>query len=314
MPPATPDIDVVVVTWNGREMLDSCLAHLARQTVPHRVIVADNGSTDGTVEHVRAHHPGIDLVALPENVGFGRGNNAGVAHGSAPYVVLLNNDVDVEPEFLERVVAPLRADAGCGAVAALTLQPTGDVVDQVGITLDAGLQSHTRGRGERPDGLVPGPLAAPCAGAAAYRREAFEQVGGFAPELFLYSEDLDLGLRIHAAGWTFASVLETRAVHLGGGTTSHHSELTRLHSAFGRGFVLGRFSPPSRFALLRSLAVEVAVVLWGLLRHRTTAPLTGRLRGWRAARGAGAHYAVPPELIDESVSFGVVLRRLVSGE
>ncbi len=141
----------------------------------------------------------------------------------------------------------------------------------------------------------------------------FEQVGGFAPELFLYSEDLELGLRIHAAGWGFATAPAARGVHLGGGTTRHYSESTRAHSAFGRGFILGRFRPPSRLGYLQALLIETLVVLWGLVRHRSTSPLTGRIRGFRAARRSGVRIDVPAELIDPAITLPVALRRLAGG-
>lgn len=311
MAAAPPEIDVVVVTWQGRDLLRSCLQHLRAQTVPHRVIVADNASTDGTAELVAGEFPEVRLVQLPENLGFGAGNNRGVAAGSAPYVVLVNNDVDADPRFLEELVAPLRADAGVGAVAGLTTQPGNGLVDQIGVQLDRGLCAYSRGRGQDPDALRLGPLGAPCAGAAAYRRSAYEQVGGFDETLFAYSEDLDLGLRLHDAGWRFAEAPHARGVHLGGASTGSGSPFQRRLGAFGRGFTLGRYRPAGPRGLLHAFVVDLAVIVWGLLRHRTAVPLTARAAGLRAATGRRCR-PVAPELIDREVGLREALRRLAA--
>ncbi|MEH3053296.1 MAG: glycosyltransferase family 2 protein [Patulibacter minatonensis] len=310
--PPDVDIDVVVVNWNGRHLLTSCLAHLARQEAPHQVIVADNASHDGSVEMLRAEHPEVSVVALPENVGFGAGNNRGVASGDAPYVVLVNNDVDVAPGFLERIVQPLRDDPAVGAVAGLTTRPGTNVVDQFGVQLDAGLCAYARATGQDPDAMEPGPLAAPCGAAVAYRRTAYEQVGGFDETLFAYSEDLDLGLRLLAAGWTFADAPGARGVHLGGASTGAGSPMQRKLGAFGRGFVLGRYRRPSAAGQVHAAVVDLAVVVFALLRYRTVVPLTERVRGFRAARRT-PRQPVPAELIDRRITLRSALARLAGG-
>lgn len=306
------DIDVVIVTWQGRTLLGSCLDHLRRQTVPHKVIVADNASTDGTVDFLRAEYPEVRLVELSENLGFGAGNNRGVAAGTAPFVVLINNDVDVEPDFLELAVQPLRADKQVGAVAALTTRPGTGLVDQFGVQLDAGLCAYARGTGQDPDRLAVGPMAAPCGAAVAYRRTAYEQSGGFDEQLFAYSEDLDLGLRLLDAGWRFAEAPSARGVHLGGATAGVGSPWQRKLGSFGRGFILGRYRPAGLGGRLHGLVIDLTVVLFAVLRFRTLAPLTERWRGYRLAR-RGTRRGVPTAVIDRQVDLRQALRRLSSG-
>lgn len=306
------DIDVVIVTWQGRALLGSCLDHLRRQTVPHQVIVADNASTDGTAAFLREHYPEARLVELPVNVGFGAGNNRGVEAGSAPFVVLINNDVDVEPEFLEQAVAPLRADERIGAVAALTTRPGTGVVDQFGVQLDAGLCAYARGTGQDPDEMTVGPLAAPCGGAAAYRRVAYEQAGGFDEALFAYSEDLDLGLRLLDLGWAFGEAPGARGVHLGGATTGVGSPWQRKLGSFGRGFILGRYRLSGPRARVHALLIDLAVVVFAIVRFRSLVPLVERVRGYRVARRTPRR-AVPATVIDREVGTRRALRRLAGG-
>ena len=303
--------DVVVVTWNGRDVLASCLEHLAAQTESHRAIVVDNASHDGTAQLVRERFPHVAYVELPENRGFGAAVNAGVATGDGEAVVLVNNDVDADPGFLAALLAPLRADARVGMVAGLTLMPGRDRIDGFGIELDAGLSAYNRLRGSAPDAVATaGVLAAPSGGAAAYRRSAFEQAGGFDEMLIAYGEDVDLGLRMRAAGWLAASAPDARGIHLGGATIGVDSPRQRWLAGFARGFLLRRWSVlRSPRSALRALAVDALVVGWGLARHRTLAPLRARVAGWRAA-GRAARRALPPEAVDPSIGVLESVRRL----
>ena len=157
--------DVVIPSWNGRDMLARCLDALVRE--PCSAIVVDNASTDGTADLVRSRFPDAVLVELDSNVGFGRAVNAGAAAGDGDAIVLVNNDVVVEPGFVAAITAPL-GEAAVGMVAGLTTIPGTGEIDGFGIELDRGLAAYNRGRG----GAAPGLLAMPSGGAAAYRRSA----------------------------------------------------------------------------------------------------------------------------------------------
>jgi hypothetical protein len=180
-------------------------------------------------------------------------------------------------------------------------------VDGFGIELDATLAAYNRGRYGPP-----GRLAMPSGGLAAYRRSAFEQVGGFAPELFAYGEDVDLGLKLRAAGWTAAEVADARAVHLGGASVGHGSPGQRRLAGFARGFLLRRWGVLRSRAGVRALLFETLVVAWGLARHRTLVPLTARLAGWRAA-GRGSR-RVPAGVAEPGIGLVEALRRLARPE
>jgi N-acetylglucosaminyl-diphospho-decaprenol L-rhamnosyltransferase len=299
--------DVVVVTFNGREVLASCLERLRAQTHPHALIVVDNGSSDGSSELVRERFPEATLVALPENRGFGRGVAAGVAAGRGEAIVLLNDDVEVEPRFVEAIVAPLETDPGVGMVAGLTTIPGTDLVDGFGIELDVTLAAYNRLR-RRPLGETPGVLAMPSGGAAAYRRTAFEAAGGFDDALFAYGEDVDLGLRLRAAGWRTAAAPGARGVHLGGATAGVDSPAQRRLAGFARGFLLRRYGVLRSTAAPRALLVDSLVVAWGLVRFRTAIPLRARLAGWRAA--GATRMRADPSGIDRSITLREALRRL----
>src|SRR5919197_2754076 len=139
-----PPIDVVVPVHNRWELTKSCLEHLRAQTVPHTVIVVDNGSTDRTPERLREAFPAVRLLELGDNLGFPVACNRGVAAGNGEIVVLLNNDVECRPDFLERLVAPLLDDERLGSVAALLLRPGEDKIESFGLTADPTLAGYPR--------------------------------------------------------------------------------------------------------------------------------------------------------------------------
>lgn len=282
-------IDVVVPTYNRADLLRGCLEHLARQDEPHTAVVVDNGSTDGTVEMVRAEFPSARLVALEENLGFGRAVNRGVAAGEGDAIVLINNDVDVEPGFLSALVRPLE-DPGVGMVAGVLVVPGGERIDAAGVVVDGGLGGYGYMIGDPVAALAAPPpgLMGPCGGAAAYRRAAFEAVGGFDGEIFAYSEDLDIALRLLAEGWTCAFAPAARGIHLGSATLGLRSVRQVRIAAASRGYVLGRYRVGPGW-----LATELAVALADAAVLRSFAPIARRLHGFIRGRRLPAR-AVPP--------------------
>lgn len=294
---------------NAREMVLSCLEHFGHQTVAHSLYVADNAdNADGTSDAIRARFPQVTVLSLAQNLGFGKAMNRLAALGDGEIIVLANDDMTVEPGFLEALVAPLR-DPAVGMVAGLTLQP-GDagVVDGFGIEVDATLLAFNRLR-HRPPEAVPGQLLGPSGGAAAYRRSAWEQVGGFDPAFFLYGEDVDLALRLRLAGWRPAAAATARAVHLGGATTGRDSPTQRRCAGYARGFILRRYRVLRTRRGPRAFLIELLTVIYGVFKAWTVVPLSSRIDGWRAA-GRGPRLAIPADAVNESISLRESLRRL----
>ena len=168
-------IDVVIPVRDRFDLTERCLRHLDAQTVGHEVFVVDDGSTDGTCERVREQWPTVHVQRLEASRGFAEVCNQGAAAGSGEVIVLLNNDVECRPDFLERLIAPLAADPQVGAVASLMLQPGEAVIDSIGLCADVTLAAFPRLQG-RPAALAGSPaprLACPAGAAAAYRRRAW---------------------------------------------------------------------------------------------------------------------------------------------
>jgi GT2 family glycosyltransferase len=310
-------IDVVIVAFNRFDLTDSCLRHLGAQTLPHRAFLVDNGSTDGTSERLLERWPEVHVQRYEDNRGFAEACNRGVVAGSGEFIVLLNNDVDCRPDFLERLLAPFARDARLGAVAALMLQPGGEVIDSIGMSSDVTLAGFPRLQGQPASRATdPHPiLSCPAGTAAAYRRAAWHEVGGLDESIFAYMEDLDLGLRLRAAGWLAIAVPDAVGVHLGSATHGHRTAWQRRHGGFGRGYLLRRYRIlRSRYAA-RALSTEAAVVVGDLWLSRDLSALRGRLAGWRAARGKPPLRRPPAEALDSGIGFlqSLALRRGVYG-
>jgi N-acetylglucosaminyl-diphospho-decaprenol L-rhamnosyltransferase len=302
-------IDVVVPTFNRWELTEACLGDLAAQTVEHRLIVSDDGSSDGTPARVREAFPDATLAENERNSGFAAACNRGVAAGASAFVVLLNNDVRPRLDFLERLVSPLERDERLGSVAALLVRPDEQTIDSVGLAADATFAGFPRLGGlpvseasrEQPA------LAGPSGGAAAYRRAAWEEVGGFDEAIFFYMEDVDLALRLRAAGWDAAAAPEAVGVHLGSATAGVRSAPMRFNSGFSRAYLLRRYGVLGTRHAPRAVATEALVALADLALSRDLAAARGRLAGWRAG-GPVPRERPPSDAVERQIGFVDSLR------
>jgi N-acetylglucosaminyl-diphospho-decaprenol L-rhamnosyltransferase len=301
----TPEIDVVVPVHNGWHLTESCLAHLGRQTVAHRVILCDNGSTDGTVDRARVAFPGVQVVELGANLGFPTACNRGVRAGDGEIVVLLNNDVDCRPDFLDRLVAPIRCVDTIGSVASLLLKPGEQRIESYGLAVDPTLAGYPRLRGLPPEqAQATDPvLVGPSGAAGAYRRRAWEEVGGLDEGVFSYGEDVDLALRLRAAGWRARAAPDAVAVHVGSASAVRRSEWQRYHGGFARGYFLRRYGVLRGRAGPRAILTEGIVILGdAAIFSHDLAALRGRIAGWRAAARVPRRTPPPPDAVDRRIT------------
>lgn len=307
---------MVILACNRYDLTDSCLRHLREQTIAHQVIVVDNGSTDDTRSRLLAEWPQVRLLSFDEGRGFPKAANRGVAAGSSEIVVLLNNDVDCRPDFLERILAPF-ADPTVGSVASLMVQPGGETIDGMGLAADPILAGFPRLQGlPVAQARDASPVLMGAGGSAgAYRRGAWEQVGGLDEAIFAYMEDFDLALRLRIAGWRSVAEPNAVGVHLGSATAGYRSAWQRRQAGFGRGYVLRRYGLLRGDTAARALATEAIVVLGDLFVSRDLEALRGRVEGWRAG---GARPPLPPppaDCLDQTIGFrdSLAMRRGVYG-
>lgn len=301
---------VYIPNFNGARHLPRVLRGLAEQTREARTVLVDNGSEDGSAALVRRDFPDVEVVELGANLGFGPALNRAIASNPAEALILLNNDTDPEPRFVEALLDGL--GAGVDAVAGVLLQERApETIDSAGVIADETLMAFDYLNGEPLPALegAADPLG-PTGGAALYRREAFEAVGGFDERIFLYYEDLDLALRMAAGGGACRLAPEARALHAYSASLGARSGAKFAHTGWSRGYMLRRYrvlSQPRRAA--RALACEATICAGQVLAGRTAAGLRGRLRGWRDGAGLPPRSAAAASLSPMSARQALALRR-----
>jgi GT2 family glycosyltransferase len=199
-------VAVVVPNRDGRPWLPGLLASLRAQTrAADRLVVVDDGSRDDSVAWLRGE--GVEVVVRPASGGFAAAVNAGVAAvAECDAIALVNTDVALAPDWLERTVEVLEAVPAAGSVATkIVAMDDPEIIDDAGDTLRRDGVCEQRGRGRRDasgrfDTAVE--VWGACAGAALYRRRALDAVGGFDESYVMYLEDVDVALRLRLAGWT----------------------------------------------------------------------------------------------------------------
>lgn len=274
---------VVVPSWNGRGLLGRALASIAAQTDRDlQVVVVDDGSTDGTAEYLAAEWPDVKVIRQPENRGFAAAVNRGIAEGDAELVALVNNDVELHPEWLEWSVDALEHHPEAGSVATKLvdghrpghLDGAGDVLGWDGYAV-------RHGRGHPDDGGFdePGPVLSACAAAALYRRAALEDVGGFDERFFAYLEDVDWGLRAQLAGWRCWYEPAAVAVHSAGSTSGTITGFELYHAHRNMIWLMAKSFP--LWALLAFAPLAIARRLGSLIKAARAGAAGTVLRAWR---------------------------------
>ncbi len=211
------DVSVIIPNWNGEAHLHECLESVRNQgRSPSETILVDNGSTDGSLQLVGRDYPWVITLALPEKVGFTVAVNRGIRASKGRFVALLNNDTQLDPDWLDILVEALQTHPDAGFVGCKMLNFfKRNVIDDAGISLSRGGLPITRGTGEPDDGRysVREYVFGVSAGAAIYRRELFERVGLFDEDFDSCYEDDDLAFRAQIAGYKCLYVPEALCYH-----------------------------------------------------------------------------------------------------
>ncbi|MGQ9493784.1 MAG: glycosyltransferase family 2 protein [Anaerolineae bacterium] len=221
---------VIIPSWNGMYLLPSCLDSLRAQTYQDfEVLVVDNASTDDTVAIVRRAYPEVKLIPLSKNHGFTGAVNVGIAQARGSLVTLLNQDVEVDPYWLEEIARVAHAHPEAGAIACKIMlydrrdhfHSAGDGYRRDGIPVNRGVWEKDVGQYNSECTVF-----AACGGAATYRRQVLDEIGCFDEAFFMYCEDVDLAWRQQLAGWPTIYTPRAVAFHRlsasGGGVTASY--------------------------------------------------------------------------------------------
>ncbi|MBK8905051.1 MAG: glycosyltransferase family 2 protein [Anaerolineaceae bacterium] len=215
--PNEPSVAVLILNWNGRSLLQTCLPLMLNQTYAnYEVVVVDNGSSDDSARFVRERFPRVQLIQNKENLGFSRGINAGLRQIQADVVVLLNNDVLVQPNWLAELIRPFHQDPQIGIVGCKLLYPDG-TIQHLGAELTYPLAHSRHFHYKEPDvSELPAVQEVPyVTGAALAVHQKVQAEIGLLDESFhpFYYEEVDYCYRARAAGYRVVVATKAVAIH-----------------------------------------------------------------------------------------------------
>lgn len=256
-------VDVVVLNWNGWQDTLACLASLARLDYPDfRLLVVDNGSTDGSAGKISEAMPWVELLQTGANLGFGGGCNAGMRRalaGDAAYVWLVNSDATVDSGALSALVKVAEQNPALGAVGSVLYEVDKPEVIQLWgggrVNFWLGLSRHQ---------ISPGVPDFISGASVLLSRTALEEVGLFDEQtFFMYWEDTDLAFRLRSAGWQLAVADESRIWHKQSATLGKGSPLLDQYFTQSAVRFFRRHAPlpiiPVSLMLLRLLFKRLAI-------------------------------------------------------
>lgn len=239
---ATPTLSIIIVNWNTRDLLRACLRSLPLTDPASEIIVVDSASADGSADMVRAEFPAVTLIASPDNLGYSRGNNVGLARSQGDFVFILNPDTQVAPHALPHLLAALHADPQVGVVGPLLRYPDGSVQAsrrRFPTLLTLFLES-TWAQGLAPRTVLdhfyardlpadqPAEVDWLVGAALLVRRTAYAAVGGLDETFFMYSEELDWCRRLKQAGWRVRHVPTAEVMHFEGRASAQVPAATHI--------------------------------------------------------------------------------------
>ena len=215
-------VTIIIPNYNGKHFLGPCLDSLSEQSCQNfEILVADNHSSDGSVEFLAEQYPDVRIIALDKNRGFSAAVNAGIRASASPYVILLNNDTAADPHFVEELLGAVRRSPRIFSVSSKMIQlhhpelidSAGDLYTLVGWGICRGIgrpvQNYTK----------PDEIFSACAGASIYRRGVFRRIGYFDESHFAYLEDMDIGYRARIYGYKNRYCPSAVVRHVGSGTS-----------------------------------------------------------------------------------------------
>ncbi len=224
-----PEVAVVILNWNGKRFLEKFLPSVFASSYPNkRIVIADNASSDDSVQYVQKHFPSAEIIINPANEGFARGYNMALSQVRSDYYVLLNSDIEVTPHWLEPLIYVMESHKNVGACQPKILSyhhkhtfeyagASGGWIDNLGYPFARGrvFDDCEEDIGQYDD-------AVPCfwaTGAAlCIRAELYHEAGGLDPYFFAHQEEIDLCWRLHRLGFLVYAVPMSVVYHVGGGT------------------------------------------------------------------------------------------------
>jgi GT2 family glycosyltransferase len=216
-----PLVTLLVLNWNGKKYLKNCIDSLLRTTYrPLEILVVDNNSTDGSLSLIEGM-VGVTIHRLQQNLGYAAGNNIGFERAQGKYIAALNNDLTVEPDWLDAAVATLERYDRVGIIACRQMSAAhNDTIDACYLYITRALIAGSYGYQQQFDISDPmlarsGVVVGAAGAAAVYRKEMLQQLGGFDTRFWAYMEESDLSWRAFYHGWSAVYCSQSVVYHHG---------------------------------------------------------------------------------------------------
>ena len=215
-------VTVIIPNYNGLRFLRDCLTALENQSMKDfETLVIDNASSDESVAYIRENFPNVNVMVMEKNLGFSGGVNVGIQSAKTPYVLLLNNDTEVDTHFVEEMIHAIEESPNIFSVSSKMIQfydrekldDAGDLYGILGWGFQRGIDAPATSYTKKEE------IFSACAGAAIYRKDVFEKIGYFDELHFAYLEDIDVGYRGKIAGYKNMYCPTAIVYHVGSGTS-----------------------------------------------------------------------------------------------
>ena len=253
---------IIIPNYNGLSFMEPCFEALEAQTMKDfKILVVDNGSTDGSVEWLKEQE--IPSIFLPENTGFSGAVNVGIRAADTPYVILLNNDTKVAPHYVEALERAMDRSEKIFSVSSKMIQlydhskmdDAGDMYTLLGWAFQRGVGRPSTGYNRSCS------VFSACAGAAIYRREVFETIGYFDEMHFAYLEDIDVGYRAKIYGYKNVYCPSAMVYHVGSGTSGSRYNSFKVRLAARNNIYLNYKNMPWPQLLLNALPLGLGILV-----------------------------------------------------
>lgn len=323
-------LSVVILNWNGRRHLERYLPSVVAHTEGDaEVVVADNGSTDDSLQWLRLNYPDVGVIRLDRNYGFAGGYNRALREVESEYVMLLNSDVEVTAGWWQPLVEVLDTESDVAAVAPKLLADmertkfeyagaAGGFIDYLGYPFCRGRilsnVEEDRGQYDNRRDIFWASGAAMCC-----RREVFNSLGGFDEDFFAHMEEIDLQWRMQLAGWRIVVEPKSVVYHLGGGTLPASSRKIFLNHRNNLAMLFKCASPMQRavVAVVRPATdmLEALVNLVTLHPQRAWAIVRawGEFIAWHGELSRKRKAVVRTKKVDNIYRNSIVLRYIFGG-
>jgi GT2 family glycosyltransferase len=262
---------IIIVNWNGKKFLKNCLNSIYKQTYKKfEVYFIDNGSIDKSPEYVRKNFPTVKIIQLDRNYGFAKGNNEGIKEAfkdkQVEYIICLNNDTEVDKNWLKELIKTAEKDEKIGAVGSLSIYPN-KKIQTAGIKLlDSKTFNENRSyemslfNGESQKSLKREiEIFAPSGVSALYKKKSLEKVGLFDEDFFAYCEDIDLGYRLRNKGYISICNPKSKLTHFHSQTGKASSPFKAFYSKRNSFFVVIK-----NFSFIYMLLYPLRDLMWNL--------------------------------------------------